>query len=207
MIKEPAATEPERAPLPDTPKEGSKSPNPTEGGATGRRGPDWSRLARSQESAHEQSDRPLRADWNSALHPESVANPMPLDRRAVQPVGYQSEASAKEPPLALDGYCAVELSDHERWVRGDGSCRAVHQGRTYLFTSLAQQEKFLASPKKYAPACSGDDPVLATDEHRQVAGSTQFSAIFDGRVYLFSDSTTLARFRAEPDRYAKTAVK
>ena len=64
------------------------------------------------------------------------------------------------PPLGLDGNCPVQLSEHKKWVRGNPSFGAVHRGRTYLFVSAEDQQKFLANPDHYSPVVSGNDPVL-----------------------------------------------
>ena len=68
-----------------------------------------------------------------------------------------------------------------------------------------QQKRFQANPDRYAPVLSGNDPVLAMDENRQVAGRTDFCVVYDGRLYTFADASTLARFRQNPTRYAELA--
>ena len=110
-------------------------------------------------------------------------------------------ASGGEPPLILNGFCVVELTDHQRWTRGDDRWMAVYAGRTFLFSGQEQQLRFLASPARYTPACAGNDPVLAAEQNVKAAGKCEFSTLCDGRVYLFSSAETLARFRQNPSRY------
>ena len=110
-------------------------------------------------------------------------------------------ASGGEPPLILNGFCVVELTDHQRWTRGDDQWKAVYAGRTFLFSGQEQQLRFLANAARYAPACAGNDPVLAAERNVKAPGKCEFSTLCDGRVYLFSSAETLARFRQSPSRY------
>jgi YHS domain-containing protein len=71
-----------------------------------------------------------------------------------------------------------------------------------LFASGEDRQRFMEAPDRYVPACSGNDPIIAAEEDRQVAGKIDHSAIYRGRLYLFSSSATLAQFREEPRRYA-----
>jgi YHS domain-containing protein len=55
------------------------------------------------------------------------------------------------------------------------------------------------------PACAGNDPVVEADQTRPVPGTLDHSALWNGRLYLFSSAATLARFRTAPGRYADAA--
>jgi YHS domain-containing protein len=81
----------------------------------------------------------------------------------------------------------------------------VYQGRTFLFRGPTQRQRFLADPRRYVPAYSGNDPVLAVDRDRQVPGRTTYCVIYDGQLYMFSSSATLARFKENPEQYASHA--
>jgi len=102
---------------------------------------------------------------------------------------------------ALGGFCPVTLVERENWQEGDPRWGAVHDGKTYLFAGPEEQQRFLQNPGRYAPALSGIDPVLALDEQQTVAGNLDYSVVFDGRLYMFSSGASLARFRANPQRY------
>ena len=62
--------------------------------------------------------------------------------------------------------------------------------------------RFEAAPEKYAPAHSGNDIVLAVEENRTLPGSVRHSAVWHGRLFLFSNSQSLATFQEDPARYA-----
>src|SRR5262249_33353819 len=59
---------------------------------------------------------------------------------------------SQAPPIALDGFCPVTLrevfdhnpADRSAWKKGDRRFGAIHDGRTFLFASAEQQQKFLA---------------------------------------------------------------
>lgn len=118
-----------------------------------------------------------------------------------------SAASAAGPdahgsmPLGLEGFCPVSLVDKGTWVEGRAQWGARHRGRTYLFAGPEQQQAFLADPDRYAPALSGDDPVLACDSGRQVAGQRRYGVTYQARTYLFSSPETRAAFAANPQHY------
>jgi YHS domain-containing protein len=165
----------------------------------------------------------LRADWAAALCPESLSNTEvrqveyrndptetpQVEHRDAQPetrqITHRSETAPRGAAPALDGYCPVMLIERDRWVAGDPRCNAMYHGRLFLFSGPEPQQKFLASPDRYAPACAGNDPVVSADEQRDVPGKTQYSLVCDGQIYLFSDPATLKQFRAHPERYVKAA--
>ncbi len=112
-----------------------------------------------------------------------------------------SPDTASPMPLGLEGYCPVSLVDKGTWVEGRAQWGVRHRGRTYLFAGAEQQRAFLADPDRYAPALSGDDPVLACDSGRQVAGQRRYGVSYQSRTYLFSSPETRAAFAADPQRY------
>jgi protein disulfide-isomerase len=104
-------------------------------------------------------------------------------------------------PLGLEGYCPVTLVERGTWVEGRAQWGARHRGRTYLFAGPEQQQAFLASPDRYAPALSGDDPVLAFESGRSEPGRRAYGVTYQSRMYLFSTPETRAAFSADPGRY------
>ena len=104
-------------------------------------------------------------------------------------------------PLGMEGYCPVTVIERGSWVEGRPQWGARHRGRTYLFAGPEQQRAFLADPDRYAPALSGDDPVLAFDGGRSEPGRRAFGVTYQARMYLFSSPDTRAAFTADPDRY------
>ena len=114
---------------------------------------------------------------------------------------------ANPPPLCLDGYCSVTLSEQERWAKGDPRFGVIHRGRTYLFAGPDEAKRFLADPDRYAPVLSGIDLVVAVEENRHVPGKREYGASYDGRVYLFSCEASFRKFHEDPDRYVEAAAR
>jgi len=104
--------------------------------------------------------------------------------------------------VALDGFCPVELGKNERWIKGDARWTEVYQGVAYMFSSPVQRECFLIDPERYVPAFSGRDPVLLRENSQSVPGRLEHCATYNGRLYIFSSASSLARFHQEPQRYA-----
>ncbi|MFM7109146.1 MAG: hypothetical protein ACKOZU_11230 [Planctomycetaceae bacterium] len=105
-------------------------------------------------------------------------------------------------PLGLEGYCPVTLVDRSTWAEGRAQWGARHRGRTYLFAGPDEQRAFLADPDRYAPALSGDDPVLALDRRTSTPGQRRYGVTYQARMYLFAGPETLSIFSADPARYA-----
>ncbi|NLX96505.1 MAG: hypothetical protein GXY83_10050 [Rhodopirellula sp.] len=142
---------------------------------------------------------------------QEAAGRQPSNEPATPPnsavaTGSQAEPpiAAGNPPLAMDGYCPVELSEKERWVKGNPRWGLIHEGRTYLFAGPEEQSRFYADPNRYAPAYCGSDVVLAVEQGQEVAGRREHGAWFDGRVYLFSSEASYSRFSSDPYRYLQT---
>jgi YHS domain-containing protein len=104
-------------------------------------------------------------------------------------------------PLGLEGYCPVTVVERGAWVEGRPQWGARHRGRTYLFAGPEQQKAFLADPDRYAPALSGDDPVLAFENGASQPGRRVFGVTYQSRMYLFTSPETRAAFTADPGRY------
>ena len=95
------------------------------------------------------------------------------------------------------------MQDNDRWIAGKPEFQASYQGQVYHFSTEADRRRFETAPEKYAPAHDGNDIVLAVEENRTVPGSVNHSAVWHGRLYLFSNSQSLAAFQEDPARYAK----
>ena len=118
--------------------------------------------------------------------------------------------ASQAPPIGLDGFCPVTLldtvardpGDRSAWKKGDKQFGAVHRGRTYLFTSAANQQKFLANPDSYAPALSGCDPVRYAERGEFVDGRRAYGLITpDRQIYLFADEASRNRFEQSPTAF------
>jgi len=109
-------------------------------------------------------------------------------------------------PLGMEGYCPVTVVERGTWVEGRPQWGARHRGRTYLFAGPEQQQAFMADPDRYAPALSGDDPVLAFQSGRSEPGRRAYGVTYQSRMYLFSSPETRAAFSADPDRYTSRVL-
>ena len=130
---------------------------------------------------------------------ESNRQPAAVDERAI-------EIPPGNPPVALDGYCPVQLTEKERWVLGNRRWGLRHEGRTYLFAGPDEQRLFNERPDEYAPVMSGNDVVLLVDSGQAAAGRREYGVWCMGRMFLFSDQTSLQKFEANHEYYAN-AIK
>lgn len=140
--------------------------------------------------------------------PPSENTAPPAQREAPQP-GPSPADQQGPPPLALSGFCAVNLveepNDAQKWAKGDRRWGAIHRGRLYLFTGQEQQQRFLAAPDRYAPVLSGADVVNYVDEGRVVQGAIETGVFYGGRIFLFQSEENLRRFWTNPDHYSRSA--
>lgn len=129
---------------------------------------------------------------------------------AVPPVGNFVAAApnaAIQPPtnpapqIGLQGQCPVTIAESRKWAKGDPQFGAVHRGKTYLFVSAAEQQKFLAAPDKYCPVLGGNDPVVMFHEGRFIAGTPALAGMYKNRMYLFSNPAAKTEFEANPTKY------
>jgi thiol-disulfide isomerase/thioredoxin len=118
--------------------------------------------------------------------------------------------ASQAPPVALDGFCPVTLmevmasnpGDRAAWKKGDKRFGAIHRGRTFLFASVEQQEKFLANPDGFAPVLSGCDPVVYAERGQLVDGKRSYGLVTpEKQIVLFADEDSLNRFKQSPGQY------
>lgn len=142
-----------------------------------------------------------------APRPQTKTNPYlsakPKPKQPVAKANGGPQLPPGAPPLAFDGYCTVTMKKGMKWARGDARYGAIHRGRTYLFTSPAEQKAFLSDPDSFAPALSGVDPVVAFEQGKAVAGKREFGLEYEDRFYLFSSEATLNKFWSNPSGYAE----
>ena len=106
------------------------------------------------------------------------------------------------PPLALDGYCPVTVTEKMSWKQGDVKFGAIHRGRTYLFLSAEDQKKFLSDPDRFSPVMSGNDPVVALEQGQTVSGNRKYGLMCQDRMFLFSSKESYDKFCKDSKRYA-----
>ena len=210
----PATQSPMKSPDPDAPSpilplDQAPSPSPKAVGPSPAKPIKGSSLSRRRSDAIAartttiQDNLPIQANWNASLEPEAVGD------THLRSTGFQQPTPETGNPLrcALTGYCPVELCESDRWVAGNPDFQTSYQGQVFHFSSKTAQKRFEASPEKYAPAYHGNDVVLAVEENRAEPGSVNHSAVWQGRLYLFSNSASLATFREDPARYTRSLRK
>ena len=192
-------TLPELAPSPAPRPEEPSPAKPIKGSSLSRRRND----AVAARTTTIQNESPLQANWNASLEPDALGG------NQLRSTSFEQRApeTSKGNPLhcAMGGCCPVQLQEKDRWVAGSPDYQMSFQGQLFQFSSEAAQKRFEAAPEKYAPVQSGNDIVLAAKENRSVPGNVNHSAIWHGRLYLFSNSSTLAAFQENPARYANRA--
>jgi protein disulfide-isomerase len=136
--------------------------------------------------------------------PSATATPPQTETVAASkpPVGVGFQLPPGAPPLALDGYCPVTVTEKMTWKKGDVKFGAIHRGRTYLFATEEEQKKFLADPDQYSPVISGNDPVVALEKGESVPGKREFGLMCEKRMFLFSSKESYDKFCGDSKRYA-----
>ncbi|WP_372425156.1 YHS domain-containing (seleno)protein [Salinarimonas chemoclinalis] len=95
--------------------------------------------------------------------------------------------------FALDGLDPVSYFLPEGPRAGRGAYELVWRGAAWRFHSASNRAAFAAGPERFAPRLGGHDPV-ALARGRLAAGRPDLHAVVDGRLYLFHDARSLARF-------------
>ncbi|MCI0704016.1 MAG: hypothetical protein L0241_23400 [Planctomycetia bacterium] len=108
--------------------------------------------------------------------------------------------------IGLHRYCTVCAVNAKKWVAGKNEFVSVYDGVRYFFPSADEKKVFDADPAKYTPALEGDCAVCLKDAGKRVAGSPNFSAHHEGRIYLFPDEVAQKKFLADPKKYANLDV-
>ncbi len=104
------------------------------------------------------------------------------------------------------GYCSVCAVMAKKWVAGKPEIVSVYDGMRYYFPGADEKKAFDADPGKFTPALDGDCVVCLKDAGKRVAGLPKFSAMHDGRIYLFPDEGAQKQFLADPKKYAAVDV-
>ena len=113
--------------------------------------------------------------------------------------------ASQAPPVAMEGYCPVTLLEQRKWKRSDPKFGAIHRGRTYLFASESEQQKFLADPDAFSPVLSGYDPVVFAQRAELVEGRRSYGLTYNKQIFLFADEASLQAFSKNPQAFAETA--
>ena len=172
-----------------------------------------SRNSGKQETAQEQpaakTATPAAANQNLTRNQQKIdTNVAPTTYIApavekTNPVTNSSAAAKITEPLALDGFCPVELINNESWKSGQEDWAVIFEGRAYFCSSPKDRELFMEDPMRYTPVCKGQDPLYLLQQNRQVDGRTDFCVIYGKKLYLFSSAVTMKQFRDNPKQFAR----
>ena len=100
--------------------------------------------------------------------------------------GYgQSHLNLEEGTLALQGYDAVSYLVEKKAVEGKMEYNLIHEGATYLFSSLKNRELFKRTPQKYVSAYGGWCAYAMGATGEKVKVDPETFKIIDGQTYLF----------------------
>lgn len=108
---------------------------------------------------------------------------------------------AEQFPVALGGYCVVQLHDHRQWVPGRGGEGARFDGLEYRFDSSRDRHIFLSAHETYVPMLGGDCPVTYAEAGQRVAGKLEFGILHRRRLIFFAGPDEQRRFVEAPDKY------
>lgn len=136
--------------------------------------------------------------------PLIVATPTSRSRSGSTKPVIQRTVRVAMPPLGMEGFNPVALYKHRKWQKGIAKFAAHYKGIEYRLNSARELQQFLATPERFAPQLLGCDPVVLQETDRAQNGTTKHAAYFDGRLYLFINAQTRAKFKQHPMRYTRT---
>lgn len=113
-----------------------------------------------------------------------------------------SDLRGMELPVALGGFSAVALRDHQAWLPGTQKNQLVFDGQIYWFAGDRDRDIFAAAPQKYAPVLGGDCVVTFVNTGERTMGKLEYGMVHARRNYFFASSDEREQFRKDPSRYA-----
>lgn len=144
---------------------------------------------------------------DSSLEMNSIAEvPDPSTNSGID----QSKTHAVSlPPIGLDGYCGVTLTEEQKWVKGDERYGCIHRGKLYFFASQESLDRFQMTPDMFSPLLGGADPVTFHESGKLVAGKRKLG-IFYGEpgepslIVLFDSEANRMSFESDPPKYVQS---
>ncbi|MEO0531921.1 MAG: hypothetical protein AAF266_15305 [Planctomycetota bacterium] len=117
-----------------------------------------------------------------------------------------SGSGSRAMDVALDGYCAVCLTEKRDWVAGTAEYQVGFDGQSYRFPGTDQMAMFQADPTKYAPVLGGDDVVEYAKTGKRSDGKLAYGARHADRHYFFVSQANKDAFMAAPAQFANADV-
>jgi len=109
-------------------------------------------------------------------------------------------------PLALHGFSAIDLRNHQQWVAGSDEHQAVFDGQLYRFADSRQRAIFAAAPQRYAPVLGSDCIVTFADTGDRIVGDLHFGLQHKGRLFFFAGPEQRDQFRSDPTRFVDADI-
>lgn len=98
--------------------------------------------------------------------------------------------------LALQGYDPVAYFETGSPEKGNKNFSAEYKGATFLFSSAAHHDAFLANPDAYAPQYGGYC-AWAMADGKHAKGDARYWKIVDGKLYLNYNSDIQDKWNAD----------
>ena len=112
------------------------------------------------------------------------------------------QAMAQQAELGLEGYCAVCVVEHGKWVKGKAEHSVTFDGVTYYFPSEEVKGMFQQKPAAYVPALGGDCTVCYAMAGKRMPGNIRFAAVSNKRLFLFPSDKERQAFWKSAEKYA-----
>ena len=119
----------------------------------------------------------------------------------------EQENPGHESPYILDGFCPVELQEHERWTAGKTEFSLHYRDRFFLFSSKEAMIAFSKNSHHYIPVAMGEDVVQMLQGGQRIKGKRHYGAWYQGRIYLFTTQENYNVFAERPSYFADFALK
>ncbi len=110
-------------------------------------------------------------------------------------------AGAEQFPIALGGYCVVQLRDQREWVPGRGGEASRFDGLEYRFDSARDRHIFQSARESYVPMLGGDCPVAYAETGKRVAGKLEHGILHRRRLIFFAGQAEQDQFAAAPEKF------
>lgn len=105
---------------------------------------------------------------------------------------------------AAGGYDVVAYFTIGQPTKGDKQFSHQHQGATWLFSSAAHRDAFVADPGKYSPQYGGYC-AWAVSQNKTASGDPLYWKIVDDKLYLNYDASIQARWESDIPNFIRSA--
>lgn len=106
--------------------------------------------------------------------------------------------------VAIEGYDAVAYFTDKKPVEGKKEFSAEYKGSTFLFSTAANRDKFIANPAAFAPQFNGFCAYGAAAGYKAKIDPDAFS-IVDGKLYLNYNNVVRVRWNLDTKGYINKA--